>query len=65
MTDDRSYLWERCYRCGHRLAFASTACPQCGEGFDGRDDPNPWPDACDCDRCEGVRKRLATKKPRV
>ena len=22
-TDDGSYLWERCYACGHRLRFAS------------------------------------------
>lgn len=38
--DDGSYLWERCYECGHRLRFPSDGCPQCGIHFDGRPDPN-------------------------
>jgi predicted RNA-binding Zn-ribbon protein involved in translation (DUF1610 family) len=53
--DDGSYLWERCYSCGHRLAYASTACPQCGIEFDGRKDPKKWPEKCDCPRCEASR----------
>jgi hypothetical protein len=49
------WLWERCYQCGHRLRFASTACPQCGEEFDGRNAPKVFPERCDCERCEGAR----------
>jgi hypothetical protein len=55
--NDGAYLWERCYSCGHRLALSSTACPQCGEYFDGRDDPKRWPEQCDCERCRNARKR--------
>lgn len=55
-TDKGSYLWERCYKCGHRLAFASTGCPQCGEDFDGRKDPKKWPESCDCKRCTEARQ---------
>ncbi len=51
MSDDGSYLWERCYGCGHRLRFDSDGCPQCGIHFDGRDDPKVWPEHCDCPRC--------------
>jgi hypothetical protein len=53
--DDGSYLWERCYACGHRLRFSSDGCPQCGIHFDGRADPEPWPELCDCERCEKAR----------
>jgi predicted RNA-binding Zn-ribbon protein involved in translation (DUF1610 family) len=54
--NDGSYLWERCYSCGHRLAYASDACPQCGIDFDGRNDPKKWPEKCDCPRCVEARK---------
>jgi hypothetical protein len=50
------YLRERCDACGHRLAFAATACPQCREPFDGRKAPKTWPDRCACKRCESARK---------
>ena len=36
------WLWHRCYACGHELRFASTGCPQCGEDFDGRVEPEVW-----------------------
>jgi len=52
--DDASYLWDRCYRCGHWLRFASTGCPQCGVTFDGRADPKRWPNKCDCERCRDM-----------
>lgn len=66
MKDDGSYLWERCYACGHRLAFSSTACPQCGIDFDGRKDPKRWPEKCDCDRCKVAREyaKANTKESR-
>lgn len=53
--DDGCYLWERCYKCGHRLRFSSSACPQCGITFDGRDDPKKWPERCECERCSEAR----------
>lgn len=53
--DDGTWLRERCYECGHRLAFDASHCPQCGERFDGRDDPEPMPDACKCQRCTEAR----------
>jgi len=62
MSDDGCYLWERCYLCGHRLRFASSGCPQCGEEFDGREDPKEWPEHCDCERCEAAR---ATRSQRA
>ena len=49
------WLRERCYLCGHILRFDATGCPQCGEEFDGRDDPTVWPDVCDCPRCEAAK----------
>lgn len=49
--NDGAYLWGRCYRCGHWLHFASTGCPQCGEQFDGRNEPKRWPKKCRCERC--------------
>lgn len=53
--DDGSYLWERCYACGHRLAFASDSCPQCGIHFKDGDDPPNWPEKCQCERCIAAR----------
>jgi hypothetical protein len=53
--DDGSYLWQRCYACGHRLAFASDSCPQCGIHFVAGDDPPNWPETCQCDRCTEAR----------
>lgn len=55
------WLWERCYACGHRLRFASTGCPQCGEDFDGRRQPGKgkWPETCDCERCQLARDPTA------
>ena len=61
--DDGSYLWERCYACGHRLAFASDSCPQCGEHFKDGDDPPNWPDECDCQRCQEARYEEARDEP--
>lgn len=58
MTDKNekgSWLWERCYSCGHRLRFASNGCPQCGEMFDGRDEPETWLENCSCPRCLQAR----------
>jgi uncharacterized OB-fold protein len=49
------WLWSRCYKCGHRLALSSNACPQCSESFDGRKMPKRWPEKCDCERCEAAR----------
>lgn len=49
------WLWARCYACGHRLALDSTACPQCGESFDGRKEPKRFPETCECDRCVKAR----------
>ena len=53
---DDAYLWERCYACGHRLAFASDGCPQCGIRFKDGDDPPNWPETCECDRCKQARE---------
>lgn len=50
------WLWSRCYACGHRLALDSTACPQCGEEFDGRHPPFIWPENCECERCSDARE---------
>lgn len=50
-----AWRWNRCYACGHRLAFEANACPQCGEYFDGRRLPVPFPDSCLCDRCLKAR----------
>jgi hypothetical protein len=46
------WLRDRCYACGHTLAYAATGCPQCLEHFDGRDDPEQWPATCECKRCK-------------
>jgi len=54
--DDRSYLWERCYDCGHWLAYASDSCPQCSVTFDGRKTPKRWPERCECERCSKARQ---------
>ena len=53
--DDGAYLWSRCYGCGHRLAFSSDSCPQCGIYFDGRRIPRKFPERCGCERCEDAR----------
>ena len=53
--DDGSYLWQRCYACGHRLRFLSDGCPQCGIHFTDGDDPPNWPELCDCQRCVEAR----------
>lgn len=57
-----SWLWERCYVCGHRLRFASTACPQCGHEFDGRDAPDRFPELCECERCADARHSGSVKQ---
>ena len=63
MEDDHSYLWERCYKCGHRLRFASSGCPQCGASFDGRPNaPKTWPEKCDCPRCVDARAESSEGK---
>lgn len=62
---DGSWLWQRCYACGHRLRFASTGCPQCGENFDGRTMPKRWPEHCDCERCEDARASGAKEETRM
>jgi hypothetical protein len=51
-----AWLRARCYACGHRLRFDANGCPSCGEMFDGRPAPRPWPDRCECDRCQAARK---------
>lgn len=55
-TEEGSWLRSRCYACGHRLSLEATACPQCGQQFDGRVMPNPAPDRCLCQRCIEARK---------
>jgi hypothetical protein len=59
--DDEGGFWlrERCYKCGHRLAFAASACPQCGIEFAHGDDPKRWPDRCECKRCDAARKAVS------
>lgn len=61
--DDGSYLWQRCYGCGHRLAYASDSCPQCGIHFIDGDDPPNWPETCACDRCVEARLAEAADDP--
>ena len=56
-TERGSWLWSRCYKCGHRLRFDSTGCPQCGEDFDGRNAPKKWPEHCECERCVESRAK--------
>ncbi len=52
------YLWERCFKCGHRLRFASDGCPQCGADLSARKDPpKRWPEKCECQRCSEARAR--------
>ena len=48
------WLRSQCYACGHRLRFESTACPQCGEEFQGL--KVKMRDTCDCERCDAARK---------
>ncbi len=59
VTDDDDdggcWLRDRCYACGHTLRFSASGCPQCGETFDGRDDPKRWPKKCTCARCTGEK----------
>jgi rRNA maturation endonuclease Nob1 len=52
-------LWERCFKCGHRLAYASDHCPRCGAYLgDRKKAPTKWPDDCDCPRCEAARESV-------
>lgn len=53
--DDGTWLRGVCYACGHVLRFEASACPQCGEAFDGREDPEELPDLCTCQRCAANR----------
>lgn len=62
MTDGGFSLWARCYDCGHRLRFEASGCPQCGEHFDGRAEPDVFPDSCDCERCERAREKEAAAR---
>lgn len=56
-----SWLMERCHACGHRLALASTGCPQCGaESIAPWFEPKTLPDKCDCPRC--ARQKLSKSK---
>lgn len=57
--DGGSYLWERCYSCGHLLAHVSDSCPQCGIHFKDGDDPPNWPEECGCPRCQEARYEKA------
>ncbi len=59
MSDAGCGFWLRlrCYACGHRLRFEASGCPQCGETFDGREDPAEFPEACECKRCADERPR--------
>lgn len=55
--NDICWLSERCASCGHRFAFASDSCPQCGEQACAPwQEPSKWPEKCDCDRCEAARR---------
>lgn len=51
-----SWLWSRCYDCGHRLALPSDSCPQCGTHFEGRRMPKRFPEKCQCERCVAARQ---------
>jgi hypothetical protein len=62
---DWMWLWQRCYACGHRLRCSASACPQCGESFDGRDEPTTWPEQCRCERCSDVRKTAQEEASRT
>jgi hypothetical protein len=54
-TEEGSWVWDRCYACGHRLALASNGCPHCGQMFDGRTPPRRYPEQCGCERCTQAR----------
>lgn len=58
--DEGFSVWQRCYGCGHRLAYAATGCPQCGLSFDDRAEPAEWPDRCSCGRCEKARREAGS-----
>lgn len=52
-----TWITERCAECGHRFAFASDSCPQCGApAAPPWQEPEQWPEDCECDRCEAARK---------
>lgn len=53
-AEERLYFRDRCNYCGHRLAFAASACPECWKVFDGREDPETWPENCECERCAAM-----------
>lgn len=54
--DEEAFVvWSRCYGCGHRLAYAASACPQCNADFDDRQPPEPFPEDCECRRCVAAR----------
>lgn len=51
-----TWLMERCSVCGHRLRYASTACPQCGaDAVAPWFEPTTWPETCACLRCVEAR----------
>jgi hypothetical protein len=54
LDESGGWLRGQCYACGHRLRFASSGCPQCGEHFHGHD--VPVNDVCDCARCIPARQ---------
>ncbi len=51
------WLRGRCYKCGHRLAFASCNCPQCGIEFAHGREPKRFPEKCECKRCMTAREK--------
>jgi len=60
-VDEGMFLWEHCYTCGHQLAYAASACPQCCEQFDGRPTPFKFPSLCTCARCLAALPPLMTR----
>ena len=55
--NDIAWLMERCHACGHRLAFASMDCPQCGaDSIAPWFTPSEFPELCKCEWCQKARE---------
>lgn len=54
--ENTTWIGGRCGECGHRFRFKASACPQCGASmFAPWNEPEAYPDTCDCDRCAKAR----------
>lgn len=56
MEDNRVYLADRCWKCGHRFRSSASHCPQCSAAMKAKD-PKKFPENCDCNRCVEARKK--------